>query len=77
MQNTLRERSTYRLTDQREFVVGVTGRNNYIPFSLDAWKYGGPAQYLIHVDGKILSRGVPTRWSIKNLNDTGRTAEPR
>ena len=77
MQKTLRARGIYQLPDQREFVVVVTGRNAYILFSLDTWKYGGTAQYVIHADGKILSRGASTRWSIRNLSDTGRTVEPR
>lgn len=77
MQKTLRARGIYRLTDWREFVVGLTDRNAYILFGLDAWKYGRTAQYVIRSDGKILSRGTPTRWSIKNLTNTGRTAEAR
>lgn len=77
MQKTLSAYGIYQLPDQREFVVVVTGRNAYILFDLEAWKYGVTAQYVIHADGKILSRGAPTRWSIRNLSDTGRNVEPR
>lgn len=77
MQKTLRAGGIYRLPDKREFVVGVNDRNDYILFGVLAWRYGGPAQYLIRADGKILSKGVPTRWDVEDLTDTGRTAGSR
>lgn len=77
MKKNLRERGIYQLPDKREFVVGMTDRSGFALFELFAWKYRGSAEYLVRADGKILSRGVPTRWSVQDLTDTGRTAEPR
>jgi hypothetical protein len=77
MQKTLRAGGIYRLPDEREFVVGINDRNDYILFGVFTWKYGGAAQYLIRADGKVLSKGVPTRWGVGDLIDTGRTAELR
>jgi hypothetical protein len=77
MRKTSSARGICQLPDQREFVAVVTGRNAYILFAPEAWKYGGTARYVIHADVKILSRGASTRWSIRNLSDTGRTVEPR
>jgi hypothetical protein len=73
MRRSLRERGIYRLPDKRAFVVS-TSENYYILFSLDAWNYGGLAEYQIGANGKILSKGIPTRWSIEDLSDTEMTA---
>lgn len=77
MKMSLRERGVYRLTDGREFVVIAGERGEYILFNPHAWTYGGYAEYTVRSDGKILSKGVPTRWSVEDLTDTGRTLEPR
>lgn len=77
MQKNLRERGVYRLPDKREFVVCTNPNKAYILFPLSAWHYRGCAEYFIRNDGRFLSKGLPTRWSIKDLTDTGRTMEGR
>jgi hypothetical protein len=70
----LRERGIYKLPDGRGFVISRSG-DGYSLYSPRAWAGYGLADYRIHMDGRILSKGVPTRWRIDNLTDTGRTAE--
>jgi len=77
MQKNLRERGIYQLPDKREFVVCTNPNKAYILFTLSAWHYRGCAEYFIRNDGRLLSKGLPTRWSIKDLADTGRTMEGR
>lgn len=77
MKNELRECGIYQLPDNREFVVGLGHKGACILFNLQSWLNGGQADYLIHENGKILSRGIPTKWSVDDLTDTGRTAPDR
>lgn len=72
----LRELGIYRLPDGREFVAcSSSDQDGFLLFTPEAWDSGGYSEYRISTDGKLLSRGVPTRWTIDNLSDTGRTAE--
>lgn len=70
----LRELAVYSLPDGREFVAHATGKTGYSLYTPKAWKNYGMAEYRVHPDGKILSKGVPTRWRVEDLRDTGRSA---
>lgn len=73
----LRECGIYALPDKREFVVRGCGRNVYAFYSHWAWKGSGSSEYRLNTEGRLLSKGSPTRWRITDLTDTGRTAESR
>ncbi len=76
MQKEFREQGIYRLPDGREFVVCSDERDQYVLFTPEAWEdEEGAPEYRINTEGKLLSRGIPTRWSVDDLTDTGRTAE--
>lgn len=71
----LRERGIYALPDKREFVVHGCGRDGYTFFSDEAWKKARSSEYRLNIEGRLLSKGLPTRWRIGDLTDTGRTAD--
>jgi len=71
----LREYGIYVLPDNREFVVRGSGRDGYCFYSHQAWKGSGSSEYRLSTEGRLLSKGLPTRWHIDDLTDTGRTAE--
>ena len=71
----LRECGIYALPDKREFVVRGCGRDGYTFYSHQAWKGLGSSEYRLTTEGRLLSKGTPTRWRISDLTDTGRTAE--
>ena len=71
----LRERGIYALPDKREFVVRGCGPVGYTFYSQKAWKGSGCSEYRLNPEGRLLSKGSPTRWRINDLTDTGRTAE--
>jgi hypothetical protein len=72
----LRERGIYRLPDQREFVVCHSGDGSgYLLYTPGAWRRYGMAEYRAQVNGRILSRGLVTRWRLEDLRDTGCTAD--
>jgi hypothetical protein len=71
----LRERGVYALPDKREFVVCGCGPDGYTFYSHKAGKAAGSSEYRLNTEGRLLSKGTPTRWRIGDLTDTGRTAE--
>lgn len=72
----LRERGIYRLPDGREFVVCASGDGEgHLLYSPGAWRRYGPAEYRAQVNGRILSRGLVTRWRLEDLKDTGGGAD--
>lgn len=72
----LRERGIYRLPDQREFVVSRSGdESGYLLYNPGAWLRYGMADYRAQENGRILSKGLITRWRLEDLIDTGRTAD--
>ena len=71
----LRECGIYALPDKREFVVHGCGRDVYAFYSHQAWTGSGCSEYRLNTDGRLLSKGSPTRWRINDLTDTGRTAK--
>ena len=71
----LREYGIYALPDKREFVVRGSGRDGYCFYSHQAGRGSGSSEYRLSTEGRLLSKGLPTRWRIDDLTDTGRTAE--
>lgn len=71
----LRELGLYALSDGRKFVVHANSMHGYSLYSLQAWENNGAAEYIIAMDGKLLSKGIPTRWGIGDLTDTGQGVE--
>ena len=71
----LRELGIYKLTDGREFIVSTIYNDGccclYPPH---AWATFGNAEFWVGSDGRLLSRGLPTRWRIQDLTDTGQTS---
>lgn len=72
----LRDLGIYRLPDGREFVACMSADSNgYLLFTPQAWEDDGNSEYSISAEGRMLSRGFPTRWTVADLRDTGRSAE--
>ena len=71
----LKERGIYQLPDGRLFIVCASGRDAYSLYPPQAWRSYGLAEYRIHADGRILSKGTPTRWRVEDLIDTGNAVE--
>ena len=70
---TLREFGVYALPDRREFIVRLSGRNEYSLHTSQTRNGFGIANYRINSEGRVLSKGTPTRWRAADLIDTGRT----
>jgi hypothetical protein len=71
----LRERGIYRLPDAREFVVRRSSDGaGYLLYGVETWRRYTAADYRAEQSGRMLSRGVVTRWRVCDLIDTGRTA---
>jgi hypothetical protein len=69
-----RELGIYELPDGRKFVASTLHREGCGLYPVRAWEMYGNAEYWLSKDGRILSRGIPTKWSIVDLKDTGETA---
>ncbi|HEX8148624.1 MAG TPA: hypothetical protein VF591_15695 [Pyrinomonadaceae bacterium] len=70
-----RELGIYELPDGRKFVASTLHRDGCALYPVRTWEAFGNAEYWLSKDGRILSRGIPTRWSILDLKDTGDTAK--
>jgi dolichyl-phosphate-mannose--protein O-mannosyl transferase len=68
----LRERGIYSLPNGREVVVITRPDNAQI--QLHEWKRFD-ANYEVDGVGRLVIQGKLTAWDVKNLKDTGRTAE--
>ena len=73
-QNRPRELGIYELPDGRQFVASTLHINGCGLYPVRTWYAYGNAEYWLNRDGRILSRGTPTRWNILDLKDTGETA---
>lgn len=69
----LREYGVYALPDKREFIVRLSGRNEYSLYNPQTRNGFGMAEYRVSSEGRVLSKGTPTRWRAADLIDTGRT----
>jgi hypothetical protein len=70
--NGLKELRIYVLAGKREFVASTQNPDGCGLYSVEAWGTYGNAEYWVDTAGRLLSRGEPTRWSIRDLQDTGR-----
>ena len=69
----LRELGIYVLPDGREYVVSTLYSDGCSIYPVRSWESYGNAEYWADKEGQILRRGEPTRWSVRDLEDTGRT----
>ena len=70
----LRELGIYELPDGRQYVVSTLYSDGCGLYPLRAWGNYGNAEYWADRDGRLLRRGVPTRWSVRDLEDTGKSS---
>jgi hypothetical protein len=71
----LRELGVYRLPDGREFIVSTLYNDGYCSlYPRHAWDTFGNAEFWVSPNGRLLSRGAPTRWRVQDLTDTGQTS---
>lgn len=71
----LRELGVFALPDRREFVVSTIYSDGCCLYSPYAWAHGGNAEFWADREGRLTKDGVPTRWSVRDLTDTGKTTE--
>jgi hypothetical protein len=70
----LRELGIYSLPDGREYVVSTLYSDGCSLYPVRAWGSYGNAEFWADKGGRLLRRGAPTRWSVRDLQDTGKTA---
>lgn len=70
----LRELGVYELPDGKQYVVSTLYADGCSLYPLHAWANYGNAEFWADNDGRLLRRGVPTRWSVRDLHDTGKTS---
>jgi hypothetical protein len=70
----LRELGVYSLPDGREYVVSTLYSDGCSIYPVHAWGSYGSAEYWADKEGRLLRRGVPSRWSVNDLEDTGKTS---
>ena len=71
----LRENGIYALPDGRELIARMGMLGNYLLHDPTHGVSAAPL-YLINESGQLLSWGRVTRWSARDLNDTGRVSSP-
>jgi hypothetical protein len=70
----LRELGIYSLPAGRQYVVSTLYTEGCGLYPLHAWTNFGNAEFWADKGGRLLRRGVPTRWTARDLTDTGKTA---
>lgn len=70
----LRELGVYALPDGREYVVSTLYADGCAVYPVRVWGSYGEAEFWADKEGRLLRRGEPTRWSVRDLQDTGKTA---
>lgn len=70
----LRELGIYELPDGRRFVLSNLHVGGCGLYTVRAWETFGDALYQVNREGQIFSRGVPTKWGVADLKDTGQSA---
>jgi hypothetical protein len=73
----LREQGIYTLPEGGEFVVHAVLHGGYVLYTPGAWEFFGAHAYESDARGTIHLHGRSTRWQIKDLTDTRRTARSR
>lgn len=71
----LRELGVYRLPTGGEYVVSTIYSDGCCLYTTRSWGINGEAEFWADGEGRLLRRGVPTRWSARDLTDTGRTEQ--
>jgi hypothetical protein len=70
----LRELGVYELPDGRQYVVSTLYSDGCSLYPVRAWGSYGNAEFWADKEGRLLRHGVSTRWSVRDLQDTGKTA---
>jgi hypothetical protein len=70
----LRELGVYVLPDGGEYVVSTFYSDGCGIYPVRAWEGFGNAEFRADREGRLLRRGEPTQWSVRDLQDTGKTA---
>src|SRR5215204_6173030 len=70
----LRELGVYELPDGRQYVVSTLYSDGCALYPVRAWGSYGNAEFWVNKEGRLLRRGVPTCWSVRDLQDTGKTS---
>lgn len=70
----LRELGVYETPDGRQYVVSTLYADGCSLYPLHAWGNYGSAEFRADRDGHLLQRGAPTRWTVRDLRDTGKTS---
>jgi len=73
----LREQGIYTLPEGGEFVAHAVLDGGYVLYTPGAWEFFGTHLYEADGRGTINLYGRSTRWQIKDLIDTRRTARSR
>jgi hypothetical protein len=73
----LRERGIYSIGEGGEFVAQVVSPGTYVLYTTEAWEAFGLHAYESDGRGSINLHGRSTRWQLKDLIDTRRTASSR
>lgn len=73
----LRERGIYSLPEGGELVAHTVSPGAYVLYTPVAWEYFGLHAYESDGRGNIHLHGRSTRWQLKDLIDTRRTARSR
>ena len=69
----LRELGVYELPDGGQYVMSALYSDVCSLYPVRAWGGYGGAEFRADKEGQLLRRGVPTRWSVGDLRDTGKT----
>lgn len=69
----LRELGVYELPDGRQYVVSTLYSDGCGLYPVRAWASYGDAEFRTDKEGRLFRRGVPTRWGVRDLRDTGKT----
>lgn len=70
----LRELGVYKLPDGSEYVASIFYSEGSCLYTPPAWELFAGAELRVDARGRLLRRGLPTRWNVHDLRDTGRTA---
>jgi hypothetical protein len=70
----LRELGVYELPDGSQYVASTLYSDGCALYPVRAWGRYGEAEFWTDKEGRLLCRGVTTRWSARDLHDTGKTA---
>ncbi|MFL6335679.1 MAG: hypothetical protein ACJ754_20410 [Pyrinomonadaceae bacterium] len=69
----LRELGVYESPDGKQYVVSTLYSDGCSLYPVRAWGSYGSAEFWADKEGRLLRRGVPTRWNVRDLQDTGKT----